>query len=80
MILSPLTGEGGVAIHSAKLLDRRKLAGLIDFVTTCHDAQMVGPYRLSNQPRLTVLIAKSEDYATVPPNFQVPLVILAMKL
>ena len=37
---------------------------LIKSMTPCHDAQVVGPYQISNPLHLTVLAAKSEDYTT----------------
>ena len=39
-------------------------------MTSCHDAQVVGSYQVSNPLRLTVLAAKSEDYTTAPQNLQ----------
>ena len=59
-------GEGNVAFFSANCWDRRNRADLIESVTPCHDAQVVGPYRDSNPLRLTVLAAMSEDCTTVP--------------
>ena len=59
-------GEGEVAFFSAKRLDRRNRADLIESATPCHDAQVVGPYRDSNPLLLTILAAMSEDYTTAP--------------
>ena len=42
--------------------DRRKELTLIESATPCHDAQVVGSYRVSNPLRLTVLAAVPEDY------------------
>ena len=36
----------------------------IESATPCHDAQVVGPNRISNPLRLTVVAEKSEDYTT----------------
>ena len=75
-------GEGEVAFFSAKRWDRRNTADLIESVTPCHDAQVVGSYRDSNALRLTVLAAMSEagsadfgapwseDYTTAPQHLQ----------
>ena len=41
---------------------------LIESVTACHDAQVLGPLWASNPLYLTVLIAKSEDYTLLPHN------------
>ena len=60
-------GEGEVAFFSAKRWDRRNRAELIESATPCHDPQVVGFYRVSNQLRLTVLASKSEDYTTEHP-------------
>ena len=68
----PKEGEGEVAFFSAKRWDRRNRAGLIESATPCHDAQVVGPYRDSNQLRLTVLAAMSDDYTTAPQHLQEP--------
>ena len=59
-------GEGEVAAFSAKRWDRRNRADLIESMTPCHDAQVVGSYRGSNPFHLTVLTPKSEDYTTAP--------------
>ena len=59
-------GEGDVAFFSAKRWDRRNEVDLIESATLCHDAQVAGSYRVSNPLRLTVLAAKSKDYATTP--------------
>ena len=63
-------GEGEVAFFSAKHWDRRNRADLIESVTPCHDAQVVGPYRDSKPLRLTILAAMSEDYTTAPQHLQ----------
>ena len=63
-------GEDEVAFFSAKRWDRRNRADLIESATPCHDAQVVGSYRVSNPLRLTVLAAKSEDCTTVPQHLQ----------
>ena len=51
-------GEGEVAFFSAKGWDRRNRGNLIESTTPCHDAQVVGPYRVSNPLRLTALTSK----------------------
>ena len=51
-------GECEVAAFSAKRRDRRSSEALIESAAPCHDAQMVGPYRVSNPLHLTVLTAK----------------------
>ena len=59
-------GEGEVVVFGAKRWDRRRRAGLIESANPCHDAQVVGSYRGSNQFHLIVLTSKSEDYTTAP--------------
>ena len=59
-------GEGEVAFFSAKRWDRRNRADLIVSATPCHDAHMVGSYRVSSPLHLTMLAAMSEDYTTAP--------------
>ena len=59
-------GEGEVGFFSAKRWDGRNRAGLIEFATPCHDAQVAGSYRVSNPLRLAILAAKSEDYTIAP--------------
>ena len=49
-------------------------ADLIKSVTLCHDAQVMGPYRVSSPLCLTVLAAESEDYTTVPQQIRGKLV------
>ena len=49
--------EGEVSFFNAKHWDRRNRADLIESVTPCHDARVVGPYRDSNPLHLTVLAA-----------------------
>ena len=49
---------------SAGITENR--ADLIESATPCHDAQMVGRYRVSNPVLLTVLAAESEDYTSAP--------------
>ena len=39
--------EGKVAFFSAKRWDRRNRVDLIESATPCHDAQVVGSYRVS---------------------------------
>ena len=51
---------------SAKRWDRRNRADLIESVTPCHDAPVVGFYPDSNPLRLTILAAMSEDYTMAP--------------
>ena len=51
-------------------------ADLIESTTPCHDAQMVGSYRVSSPLCLTVLASESEDYATVPQNLSEGVVLL----
>ena len=58
-------GEGEVAFFSAKRGARRNRTDLIESTAPCHDAQVAGPYWVSNPARLTVLAAKSEDYITI---------------
>ena len=41
-------GEGEVAVFSAKRWDCRTSGVLIESVTPCCDAQVVGPYLMSN--------------------------------
>ena len=53
--LSEDGGEGEVAFFSAKCWDRRKRADLIEAATPCHDAHVMGSYRVSNPLHLTVL-------------------------
>ena len=65
-----IEGEGEVAFFSAKRWDRRNRADLIESATPCHDAQVVGPYRVSNPLRLTILAAMSEDYTMAPQHLQ----------
>ena len=60
-MLKARKGEGEVAFFSAKHWDRRNRAGLTVSTTPYHDAQMMGPYRVSNPLRITTLIAKPED-------------------
>ena len=62
--------EGEVAVFSAKRWDRRSSKALIESATLCHDAQVAGPYWVSNPLRLTVLTAKSEDYKTAPQHLR----------
>ena len=57
-------GEFEVAFFSAKRWDRRNRADLIESAIVCHDAQLVGSYRVSNPLRLTVLATKSEVHTT----------------
>ena len=54
-------GEGEVAFFSAKRWDRRNRPDLIESVTPCHDAPVVGSYLGSNPHNLTVLTSKSEE-------------------
>ena len=63
-------GEGEVAFFSAKSWDHRNRADLIESVTPCHDAQVVGLYRDSDPLRLTILAAVSQDYTTAPQHLQ----------
>ena len=63
-------GLGEVAVFSAKRWNRRNSEALIESATPCHDAQVVGPYRVSNPLRLTILTAKSQDYTTAPQHLQ----------
>ena len=63
-------GEGEAAVVGAKPWDRRSSETLIESTTRCHDAQVVGPYRVSNPLRPTVLTGESEDYTTVPQQLQ----------
>ena len=59
-------GEGELAFFSAKRWDHRNRADLIESATLCHDAYVVGSYRVSNPLRLTVRPAKSEDSSATP--------------
>ena len=63
--------EGEVEYFSAKCLDRRNRADLIDSATPCHDAQVVGSHWLLNPLLLTVLTAKSEDYTIAPKHLHI---------
>ena len=63
-------GECEVAFFSAKRWDRR--ADLIKSAAPCHDAQVVGPYRVSNPLCLTFLASKSEDCTTAPQHLKLP--------
>ena len=54
-------GEDEAVVFSTKRGDHRNRADLIESVTPCHDAQVVGPYRGANPHRLTVLTSMSED-------------------
>ena len=65
-----MEGEGEVAVFGAKRWDSRGSEALIKSATTCHDAHVVGSYRVSNPLHLTVLTAKSEEYATAPEHLQ----------
>ena len=68
--LSISAGEGEGAFFSAKRWDRRNRADLMESATPCHDAQVVGSYRVSNPFHVTVLAAKSEDYTTASQHLQ----------
>ena len=57
-------GECEVAVFCTKRWDSRSSQALIESATPCHDAQVVGSYRVSNPLNLTVLAAKSEDCTT----------------
>ena len=59
-------GEGEVAVFSAKRLDRRNRADLIESTTPCHDAQVLGSYWGSSPLQLTVLNSKLADCTTAP--------------
>ena len=59
-------GDGEVAFFSAKRWDHRNIADLIESATPCHDAQVVGSYRVSNRLCQTALTANSKDYTTAP--------------
>ena len=69
-ILPQTIGEGEVAFFSAKRWNCRIRIDLIESVTPCRDAQVVGPYWGSNPLHLTVLAAMSEDYTTAPQHLQ----------
>ena len=69
-------GEGEVAVFSAKRWDRRSSWALIESSNPCHDAQVVGSYRVLNPLRLIVLTAKPEDYTTAPKHLQEEILIL----
>ena len=58
--LAPSAGVGEVAKRYNRVRDPLSF----------HDAQEVGPYRVSNQLRLTVVTAKSEDYTSALQNLQ----------
>ena len=51
------------SIRTVEIVNR---ADLMESVTPCHGAQVVGPYQVLNPLRLTVLTAKSENCATSP--------------
>ena len=55
-----------MAAFSAKHWYHRNRADLIE---SAHDAQVVGPYRVSNTLRPTVLTTTSEEYTTAPQLF-----------
>ena len=76
LIIWCLEGESEVAVFSAKRWDRRSSQALIESATPCHDAQVEGPYCVSNPLRLTVLASKSEDYTTAPRHLQSCAVVL----
>ena len=62
-------GEGELAVFrvfSTKRWDRRSRADLIESATPCHDAKLVGSYRVSNPLHLTILASKAQDYTTAP--------------
>ena len=63
-------GEDEVAFFSDKCWDCRYRADLIESATPCHDAHVVGSYWVSNPLRLTILVAKSEDYTAAPKHLQ----------
>ena len=58
--------EVEVGVFSTKRWDSRNRADLIESATPYHDAQVFGPYRVSNLLRLTFLTSKLEDYTTGP--------------
>ena len=64
-------GEGEVAVFCAKRWDSRSNEALTESMTPYHEAQVVGPYWVSNPLRLTVQTAKSEDYTSVPQHLYV---------
>ena len=47
-------------------MDCRNKPNLIESVTSCHEAKLVGPYWVANPVYLAVLAAKSEYYTTAP--------------
>ena len=51
-------------VLKTKRWDRRCSEALIEFASSCHDAQVVGPYWASSPHHLTILTAKSEDYTS----------------
>ena len=63
--------EGEVAFFSAKRWDGRNGVDFIEYATSCHDAQVMGSYRVSSPICLTALVAKSDDYTTAPQHLQV---------
>ena len=52
---------GEVVVFSAKCQDCRNRAELIESMTPCHDAQMVGSFQVWSPHHLTILAAKSEN-------------------
>ena len=69
-----LQGEG--VVFSARCCDRRNRADLMKSRTQCHDAQVVGPYQVSNPFSLAVLTSRSEDYNIAPQHLQVSFLLL----
>ena len=63
-------GECKVTFFSANHWDGRNRAAYIESATPCHDAQVVGSYRVSNPLRLIILASKSEDCITATQQLQ----------
>ena len=65
-----MEGEGEVAVLAPSAGIAEVAKAPIESTTPCHSAPVVGPYRVSNPLRLTVLAAKSEDYTIAPQHHQ----------
>ena len=65
IVCSLFLNEGEVAVFSAKRWDPKSSQALIESAIPCPDAQIVGPYWVSNPLHLTVLAVRLEDYTTV---------------
>ena len=66
-------------MFSAERWDCRSREDLVECAAPCHDAQVVGLYRVSSPVYLTVMAAKSDDYTTVPRQLHITKVSLAYR-